>query len=72
MLFENANEFSQHIETLANSKKMGLVDTIVMYCEDNYIKPNEISKLINKSLKDKLEMEFQEMNFLPKTSTLDF
>ena len=71
-MFETANEFSMFIESLAADKKLNVVDTILEYCEENYIEPEEITKLINKSLKDKLEISFIDMNYLPKHSTLDF
>ena len=72
MLFESASEFSLHIESLANDKEIDLIDTILLYCESNFLEPEDISSLINRSLKDKIEMEFAELNFLPKTASLDF
>jgi hypothetical protein len=72
MLFETSTEFSHYIESLADDKEIGLVDTILMYCENNFIEPEDISSLINRSLKEKLEMEFQELKYLPRTSTLEF
>lgn len=71
-MFESANDFSLFIETTANEKNIGVVDTLIQYCEDNYLEPEEVAKLVNKSLKDKLEMNFVEMNFLPKQASLDF
>ena len=71
-MFETASDFSLFIETTAKEKNVGVVDIILEYCEDNYIEPEEISKLINKSLKDKLEMNFVDMNYLPKQAVLDF
>jgi hypothetical protein len=40
--------------------------------EINYIEPEDVAKLINKSLKDKLEMNFVDMNYLPRQAVLDF
>ena len=70
-MFETATEFSRHIEQLANDTGLSLIDTILTYCEDNTISPDDISKLINRSLKDKLEMEFINLNFLEKHPVLD-
>ena len=72
MLFETPSEFSLHIETMANEHQIGLIDAILIYCEDNYLEPSDISSLINRSLKDKLEMEYQAINYLPKSATLEF
>lgn len=71
-MFESANEFSLHIETIAGNKNIGVLDAILEYCEENYIEPEEISKLVNRSLRDKLEINFSELNYLPKHATLDF
>jgi hypothetical protein len=71
-MFESASEFSLYIETFARENEIDLVDSILLYCEDNYLEPHEIASLINKSLKDKLEVEFSDMNYLPKFSSLVF
>jgi hypothetical protein len=71
-MFKTSSEFSLHIETLAKERNIGVVDALLEYCEDNYIEPDEVSKLINKSLKDKLEINFIDMNYLPKQASLDF
>jgi hypothetical protein len=71
-MFESANDFSLHIETIANQRNIGVVDALLEYCNENFIEPEEVTKLINKSLKDKLEMHFVDMNYLPKQAFLDF
>ena len=71
MLFETPNEFSIHIETIARDQKLSYTDAILKYCEDNYLEPDEVSALISKSLKEKVALEFQEKNYLPKTAQLD-
>lgn len=47
------------------------MDAVLEYCKENFLEPSDITKLINKPLKDKIEIEFQEMNYLPKTAKLD-
>ena len=70
-MFKTANEFSLHIERVVREKKMSYMDAILLYCKENYLEPEDITSLINKSLKDKLEMDFREANYLPKQATLD-
>ena len=72
MIFENPAKFSEYIETKSIDNNMSIIDAIVEYCEENYVDPKEISTMITKSLKDKLEMEFIDLNYLPKHSTLFF
>jgi hypothetical protein len=47
------------------------MDAVLLYCEKNFIDPEDISKLINKNLKQKIELNMIEANYLPKKGTLD-
>lgn len=70
-MFKTANEFSLHIEQLVKEKKLTYMEAVLHYCEENYLEPSDITSLINKSLKDKIEMDFRELNYLPKQAQLD-
>ena len=70
-MFKTANEFSLHIEQMVRDSKMTYMDAVLEYCKENYLEPEDVSKLINKSLKDKIEMYFRELNYLPKQAQLD-
>jgi KaiC/GvpD/RAD55 family RecA-like ATPase len=70
-MFKSANEFSLHIETIVKEKRLSYMDAVLEYCKENYIEPDEVTKLISKSLKDKIEMDFRELNYLPKQAQLD-
>jgi len=70
-VFEDSKSFSLYIEQLAREKKCSYVDAILDYCKQNFIDPEEIKSLINKSLKEKMKMDFQDSGHLPKTAKLD-
>jgi KaiC/GvpD/RAD55 family RecA-like ATPase len=70
-MFKTANEFSLHVEQIVREKKLNYMDAVLHYCKENYLEPEDISPLINKSLKDKIEMDFRELNYLPKQAQLD-
>jgi hypothetical protein len=70
-MFKTANEFSLHIEQMVRDSKLTYMDAVLEYCKENYLEPEDVSKLINKSLKDKIEMDFRELNYLPKQAQLD-
>ena len=70
-VFEDSKSFSLYIEQMARDKKCSHVDAILEYCKENFIDPEEIRSLINKSLKEKMKMDFQESGHLPKTAQLD-
>lgn len=70
-MFKSANEFSMHIEQNAREQRMTHMDAVLDYCKENNLEPEDVAKLISKSLKDKIEMNFRELNYLPKQAQLD-
>jgi hypothetical protein len=70
-LFKSSNEFSMHIEQMVRDRNLSYMDAVLEYCRENFIEPQDIAKLVNKSLKDKLEVNFQDENYLPKKAKLD-
>lgn len=67
----NSKEFSLEIEKIVHSKKgITYMDAVLKYCEENDIDPGTVAPLISKSLKDKLTVEAQNLNYLPKTGQL--
>jgi hypothetical protein len=61
-------EFAFEIERRVKQKQMGYLEAIVDYCDGAGIEPDEVSKLVVGSLKEKLEAEAQNNNLLPKSS----
>jgi hypothetical protein len=71
MMFKGTTSFSLHIEKLAIERKLSYMDAVLKYCEENYLEPDDIKHLINKTLKDKIEQDMMESNLLPKKATLN-
>jgi hypothetical protein len=63
-------EFALEIERRVRFKSIGYLEAIIDYCDDRGIDPDEISKLVVGSLKEKLEAEAQRNNLLPKSASL--
>lgn len=70
-MFKNSNEFSLHIENIVANKKINYMDAVLEHCRENQVEPEDVAKLINRSLKDKIEMNFRDLNYLPKQAQLD-
>jgi len=70
-LFKSANEFSLYIEELVQEHRISHMDAVLKYCEDNLLEPEEIAAKINKALKEKIALNMQELNYLPKQASLD-
>lgn len=47
------------------------MDAVLEYCKENFLEPEDIKKLINKSLRDKIKVNATELNYFPKQATLD-
>ena len=46
------------------------MDACLEYCKEKELEPNSIARLVNKSLKQKIQMEAEQLHFLPKTNSL--
>ena len=63
-------QFALQIEKRASKKRITHMEAVLDYCAEKEIEPDQITHLINRNLKDKIKMNAQELNFLPKTATL--
>ena len=46
------------------------MDAVLWYCSKNGIDPSTVARLINKGLKEKIEANATDLNFLPKKAKL--
>jgi len=61
----NSKEFSLIIENVVKEKRpITYMDAIVWYCEQNNIEIETTSRLISKSLKEKIQVEAMNANML--------
>ena len=51
-------DFCLYIEELNASNKQSMIDNVLDACEEYNIDPSMIEPLINRSIKEKLELEF--------------
>ena len=70
-IFKNTSEFCLFIDEMVKERKMNHMEAVLKYCEENYLDPDDIKHLINKSLRDKLEVDLINENMLPKRATLE-
>jgi hypothetical protein len=68
--FRSPNEFSLYIEERVLRESIGYMDAIIQYCSEVDIDVESISKLINQSLKDKVQIEAEEGNYFKKRGKL--
>lgn len=72
VLFRTATEFSMFITDLAFKNDDTLTNTILEYCEERDVDPEDIAKLISRPLKERLAIEMQDAGLMQKDSTASF
>ena len=58
------NKFAFIIENMVKEKKISYIDAILEYCKTHDIDPSNTKSMINKTLKEKVAYEAQNLNML--------
>ena len=58
------NKFAFIIENMEKEKKISYIDAILEYCKTHEIDPSNTKSMINKTLKEKVAYEAQNLNML--------
>ena len=71
MLLEQENiNFSLLVEEEVSKRRDGYLDAIVSLCDKMNLDPKYVAKHLSEPIKEKLQIEGQEINLLPKSSKL--
>ena len=62
--------FALIVDELVRTKNLTHMEAIIYYCEQNMLEPASVTKWIDKCLKDKIQLDAEKLNYLPKTSQL--
>ena len=65
-----AKTFSLEIENIAKEKRISHMEAVLWYCSKQGIEPDTVGSLISKSLKEKIEANARDLNFLPRQAQL--
>jgi hypothetical protein len=68
----NANKFYKEINILVKRHNMKYIDAVVFFCEKNEIEIETAAAMItgNYRMKSSLQMEGEELHFLPRSAKL--
>ena len=61
--------FSLTIESMVHDSDITYMDAIIEYCETHGLEIEIAAKLVSGPLKSKLQVEAEDLNFLPKSNT---
>lgn len=67
-----SKEFFESVETLVWQHDMSYMEAVILYCEKNQVEIESVISLIknNDNLKSKIQLEAEDLNFLPKSARL--
>ena len=66
---DDIQKFSMAIEEMVYMKDIPYIDAVVMYCEQTGFEIETAAKLISGVLKSKIQIEAEELHFIPKSNT---
>ena len=69
--FLTKSKFTKLIESTVADMKLPYMDAILHVCHKNDIEPEDVKKFISPIIRDKLEAEAMDLNFLPKKTSID-
>jgi len=69
--FLTKSKFTKLIEKTVADLRIPYMDAIIKVCETNDIEIEDIRKFISPVIKDKLEAEAMDLNYLPKKNSID-
>ena len=70
MALKTSKSFTTTIENIAKEKQITHMEAVLWYCSKEGVEPDTVSSLISKGLKEKIEANARELNFLPKQAQL--
>lgn len=65
----NSKKFGLTIEEIVKTKKISYMDAIVYFCDRNEVDPATIGPMVNKSLKEKIQIEAENLRLIKKSSS---
>ena len=70
MVLITPKSFSLKIEDIVKEKEITHMEAVLWYCTDQEIEPDSVKGLISKPLKEKIEADARDLNFLPRQAQL--
>ena len=67
---KTSKTFSLQIENIVQEKNLTHMEAVLLYCSKEGIEPDTVNTLISKALKEKIEANARELNFLPRQAQL--
>ena len=70
MTLNTPKTFALKIENIVKEKNITHMEAVLWYCQKQEIELEAVGSLVSKGLKEKIEANARELNFLPKQAQL--
>ena len=70
MTLNTPKTFALKIENIVKDKNITHMEAVLWYCQKEEIELEAVGSLVSKGLKEKIEANARELNFLPKQAQL--
>lgn len=67
MILDLKNKFSRSVELYVERWNVSYMDAVITLCEQYNVEPEAVVKHLSKPILEKIKVEGQTLNFLPKT-----
>lgn len=69
---QSSTEFIKNIDILVKENNLNYIDAVIHYCEQNNIEVETVASIIKNSsyMKSNIQIEAENLNFLPKRARL--
>jgi hypothetical protein len=67
MIIDLKNKFSRSVELYVKKWQVSYMDAVLTLCEQYSVEPEAVVKHLSKPILEKIKVEGQSLNFLPKT-----
>ena len=65
-----SKRFTLLIEELVHTKNLTYLEAVCYHCEQNGLETNTVTKWISPAMKEKIQYDAEQLNYLPKTTAL--
>ena len=69
--FLTKSKFTKLIESTVSELKISYMEAVLHLCDKNDIEPEDVKKFVSPIIRDKIEAEAMNLNFLPKQNSID-
>lgn len=69
--FMTMAKFAEYIEQIVLKHRVDYMQAVLIFCKENSLEPEDVSKFVSSNLKSKIEASAIESGYLPKKPVVD-